>query len=150
MHKSAFFKENHFSLIGGLFVLFRMDFFSIPAINEAYANIRVSSRFFVQAGHKTTYRISANSFRGNYSFLNLCLCTYCDLWWQYIQVRKLFKGGNYSRAETIWGNTVVYILQNVHYIFKVHLHTYFVVALRESLQFTLDTAYVIFLSHYGH
>jgi hypothetical protein len=56
MHKSAFFKENHFSLIGGLFVLFRMDFFSIPAINEAYANIRVSSRFFVQAGHETMGR----------------------------------------------------------------------------------------------
>ena len=31
---------------------------------------------------------------------------YCDLWLQYIQVRKLFKGGNYSRAETIRGNTV--------------------------------------------
>ena len=30
---------------------------------------------------------------------------YCDLWSQYIQVRKLFKGGNYSRAETIHGNT---------------------------------------------
>ena len=25
---------------------------------------------------------------------------------QYIYMRKLFKGGNYSRAETIWGNTV--------------------------------------------
>ena len=36
-----------------------MDFFSIPAINEAYANIRVSSRFFVQAGHETTYRTRA-------------------------------------------------------------------------------------------
>ena len=60
MHKSAFFKENHFSLIGGLFVLFRMDFFSIPAINEAYANIRVSSRFFVQAGHETKYASSRN------------------------------------------------------------------------------------------
>ena len=33
---------------------------------------------------------------------------YCDLWSQYIQVRKLFKGGNYSRAETICGNTVLY------------------------------------------
>ena len=32
---------------------------------------------------------------------------YCDLWLQYIQVRKLFKGGNYSRAETIRGNTVL-------------------------------------------
>ena len=31
---------------------------------------------------------------------------YCDLWSQYIQVRKLFKGGNYSRAETIRGNTI--------------------------------------------
>ena len=47
------------------------------------------------------YRISANSFRGNYSFLNLTLCT-CDLWTQYIQVRKLFKGGNYSRKYGIW------------------------------------------------
>ena len=26
---------------------------------------------------------------------------YCDLWLQYIQVRKLFKGGNYSKEETI-------------------------------------------------
>ena len=31
---------------------------------------------------------------------------YCDLWTQYIQVRKIFKGGNYSRAETIRGNLV--------------------------------------------
>ena len=33
---------------------------------------------------------------------------YCDLWSQYINVRKLFKGGNYLRAETIWGNTVLW------------------------------------------
>ena len=46
-----------------------------------------------------------NSFRGNYSFFEFNLM-YCDLWSQYIQVRKLFKGGNYSRAETIRGNTV--------------------------------------------
>ena len=32
---------------------------------------------------------------------------YCDLWSQYIKVRKLFKRGNYSRAETIRGNTVL-------------------------------------------
>ena len=31
---------------------------------------------------------------------------YYDLWSQYIQVRKLFKGGKYSMAETIRGNTV--------------------------------------------
>ena len=34
------------------------------------------------------YRISANSFRGNYSFLKL-------------KVRPLFKGGNYSKEESI-------------------------------------------------
>ena len=39
---------------------------------------------------------------------------YCDLWLQYIKVRKLFKGGNYSRAKTICGNTVfVYICLQV-------------------------------------
>ena len=50
----------------------------------------------------STYRIAANSFRGNYSFLNLTLCTvtfahstYRDA--ETIQGRKLFKGGNYSR-----------------------------------------------------
>ena len=37
---------------------------------------------------KVDYRISANSYRGNYSFLK-------------VGVRKVFKGGNYSRAETI-------------------------------------------------
>ena len=31
---------------------------------------------------------------------------YCDLWPQYIQVQKPFKGGNYSRVESIRGNTV--------------------------------------------
>ena len=33
---------------------------------------------------------------------------YCDLWSQYIQVQKLFKGVNYSRAETICGNMMYY------------------------------------------
>ena len=38
---------------------------------------------------------------------------YCDLLSQYIQVPKLFKGGNYSRVETIRGNTVSNVdLQN--------------------------------------
>ena len=37
---------------------------------------------------------------------------YCDLWSQFIQVGKLFKGGNYSRAETIRGNTVIIYILN--------------------------------------
>ena len=36
---------------------------------------------------------------------------YCDLWLQYIKVQKLFKGANYSRAETILGNKVSIILK---------------------------------------
>ena len=32
-----------------------------------------------------------------------------QIWSQYIQVWKLFKGGNHSRAETIRGNTVCII-----------------------------------------
>ena len=31
---------------------------------------------------------------------------------QYIKVRKLFKGGNYSRAETISGNTILVLNKN--------------------------------------
>ena len=39
---------------------------------------------------------------------------YCDHWSQYIQVRKLFKGGNYSRAETIRENTASdYLSSNI-------------------------------------
>ena len=48
---------------------------------------------------------------------------YCDLWWQYIQVRKLFKGGNYSRAETIRGNTVVVAI--IFHLCKENLNTFF-------------------------
>ena len=66
------------------------------------------------------YRISANSFRGHYFFFEFNLM-YCDLWWQYIQVRKSFKGGNYSRAEIIRGNTVYWIQSiflNLLFFFK--------------------------------
>ena len=45
------------------------------------------------------YRISASSFRGNYSFLNLTLCTVPFS-------NSTYRCGNYSRAETIRGNTV--------------------------------------------
>ena len=44
------------------------------------------------------YRISANSFRGNYSFLNLALCTVTlDLYFINLNSCR----GNYSREETI-------------------------------------------------
>ena len=43
-----------------------------------------------------TYRISANSFRGNYSFLNLTLFTVTF-------DHSTYRCGNYSREETIQG-----------------------------------------------
>ena len=50
---------------------------------------------------KNNYRISSYSFRGrNYSFLNLTSCTVTFVY-------STYRCGNYSRAETIWGNTVV-------------------------------------------
>ena len=42
------------------------------------------------------YRIFANSFRGNYSFLNLTLCTVTF-------VHSTYSCGNYSREQTIQG-----------------------------------------------
>ena len=49
---------------------------------------------------KNTYRISANSFRGNYSFLNLALFTVTfDLYFINLNSCR----GNYSREETIQG-----------------------------------------------
>ena len=45
---------------------------------------------------KSIYRISANSFRRNYSFLNLTLCTVTF-------VNSTYRCGNYSREETIQG-----------------------------------------------
>ena len=60
-------------------------------------NRNSSNKMFCTPSHN--YPISANSFCGNYSFFEFGLM-YSDL------LPKLFKGGNYSRAETIRGNTV--------------------------------------------
>ena len=68
------------------------------------SRLLLKSYFFKSVKWKREYRISSYSFRGNYSFLNLTLCTVTLLW---PKVRKLFKGWNYSRTETICGNTVL-------------------------------------------
>ena len=49
---------------------------------------------------------------------------YCDLCSQYIQMRTLFKGGNYSRVETICGNTVFTILDNFLRSFSVSANNF--------------------------
>ena len=46
---------------------------------------------------------------------------YSDLWLQYIKVRQLFKGGNYSRAETIRGNTVCIIFSKNYFLNGNHI-----------------------------
>ena len=60
----------------------------IAITQKAGMNIVFESRQLHASLIFSKYRISANSFRGNYSFLKP-------------EVRPLFKGGNYSREETI-------------------------------------------------
>ena len=89
-----------------------------------------SFRIFMYCDQRSQYirqKSKKNSFCGNYMrkysipyfrkqfprklfFFEFNLM-YCDLWLQYIQVRKLFKGGNYSRAETIRRNTAIQLKQ---------------------------------------
>ena len=71
---------------------------------------------------KKTYRISANSFRGNYSFLNLALCT---VTFGYSTVWKLFKGGNYSRKYGICTRDLGYLGQQVFSLFQLEKKTKF-------------------------
>ena len=53
-----------------------------------------------------SYRISANSFQGNYSLLNLTLCTVTF-------DHSIYRHGNYSREETIQGRK---LLAEIRYI----------------------------------
>ena len=63
-----------------------------------------------------TYRISANSFRGNYSFLNLALFTVTfDLYFINLNSCR----GNYSREETIQGRK---IFAEIRYLFLYFLN----------------------------
>ena len=63
------------------------------------------------ANGKLTYRISANSFRGNYSFLNLALFTVTfDLY--FINLNSCC--GNYSREETIQGRKLFAEIRYLH------------------------------------
>ena len=52
------------------------------------------------------YRISANSFRGNYSFFNLTLCTVTF-------DHSTYRCGNYSREETIQGRKLFAEIQYI-------------------------------------
>ena len=51
----------------------------------------------VHFSKKSKYRIYSYGFRGNYSFLHFEIQSS-----QYINVRKLFKGGNYKRKYGIY------------------------------------------------
>ena len=64
---------------------------------------RALSEQICAARLKNYYRISSNSFRENYPFLNLEIQRHSihDQRSQYINMQKLFKGCNYSWAETL-------------------------------------------------
>ena len=63
--------------------------------------VSLFAKFTIYLCFENTHRISSYSFRGNYSFLNLEIQRSQNIRPEYINVRKLFKGGNYSRVETI-------------------------------------------------
>ena len=75
---------------------------SLELVVSNLAIIWKKNRFSCLLALHTKYHIFANSFRGNYFFF---LIWPYVLWPFYKKVRKLLKRGNYSRAETIRGNT---------------------------------------------
>ena len=78
------------------------------------------------------YRISANSFHGNYSFLNLALFTVTfDLYFINLNSCR----GNYSREETIQGRKLFAEIRYVCYIQLVWENETYFHYLSERLQF---------------
>ena len=69
---------------------------SVIDINDFASTDRCHGQLKMVPSKKYRYRISANSFRGNYSFLNLTLCTVTF-------GNSTYRCGNYSREETIQG-----------------------------------------------
>ena len=74
------------------------------------------------------YRISANSFRGNYSFLNLALFTVTfDLYFINLNSCR----GNYSKEETIQGRK---LFAEIRYLKSLFLLSFFAKILLRSLR----------------
>ena len=106
-HNGAILLWSH---IQTLFILFVWSLAVFHIYMEAYVVISKckmsidKSLLTYLSNIKWRYRISANSFRGNYSFLNLTLCTVTF-------GHSTYRCGNYSRAETIRGNTVCILIR---------------------------------------
>ena len=64
------------------------------------------------SGYCFAYRISANSFRGNYSFLNLTLCM-----WPLVTVHRGAETIQYSREETIQGGKLFAEIRYTSWLF---------------------------------
>ena len=67
--------------------------------------------FFLFESDRKKYRISAYSFRGIYSFLNLTLC-------RVTFGHSTYRCGNYSREETIQGRKLFAEIRYASYIFS--------------------------------
>ena len=74
-----------------------------------YKHVKTSHMIQLETFPK--YRISANSFRGNYSFLNLTLCTVTF-------GHSTYRCGNYSREETIQGRK---LFAEIRYAMNSHI-----------------------------
>ena len=78
------------------------------------------------------YHISANSFRGNYSFLNLTLCTVTF-------DHSTYRCGNYSRVEIIRGNTVFNIFEKSKLNKNWNIHIYVALYALSNISFLMAT-----------
>ena len=72
----------------------QMDY-NVPHTQAIFFEPQNLTSWGFQISNEIEYRISSYSFCGNYSFFNLEIQRS-----QYINMRRLFKRGNYSRAET--------------------------------------------------
>ena len=80
-------------------------------ILQNYQNFTEMYHLLWTTNRNLEYCISANSFRGNYSFLKLTLCTVTF-------DHSTYRCGNYSREETIQGRK---LFAEIQYLINSHL-----------------------------
>ena len=90
-----------------------------PELVKQIMSYEESANFFANLA----YRISSYSFRGNYSFLNLTLCTVTF-------GNSTYRCGNYSREETIQGRKLYEEIRQANSRVSTDLILYMTIALR--------------------
>ena len=99
IHSVPSISTRYFYVESVLFLIHLSDSSSI-LFSHCYSHLQIMSTMY-HLCPLFIYRISANSFRGNYSFLNSTLCTVTFH-------HSTYKCGNYSREESIQGRKLLF------------------------------------------